>query len=156
MDAALKKKWSSKAILDQVLTGLLPGLETEEYLSSENRAVEMGGGSRAYTTYSLTAKGVRWTRSECPLMLPVPPVVRLLDEEKKERIRLVHAELAADGVDISRVPADVVDDENGEGAGALRVSSTSVIMSSSFCLLLDWLKWHRSIKQDRARGMISI
>ena len=131
MDTTLKKKWSSKPVLDRVLTGLLPVLEAQAYISSENRVADMGGNSRAYITYSLTTKGAQWIRNVCPLMLPVPHAVRLVEEEKQKRIKLVRDELVMDGVDMSRVPAEVMDDENGGGDG----TSCRSTFSSNFDLL---------------------
>lgn len=118
----LKLKWGSNANLDRALSGLLPILEASGYVLSETKI--MNDQSRSYITCRLTPRGSQWrsdynnNRKICrTLELPVPPVVRVIEEEKRVQTDQLKAQLVADAVDLRWIPQNVLDDPEGEGKG---------------------------------------
>lgn len=143
MNADVVAKWKTKANFDRVLTGLLPLLETSGHIRAQNKSVAMSGGrTAAFVSYNLTPKASHWLHgcNQGPLksmLLPVPPAVRLLEEERKAKSDKLKQELIADKIDISLVPKEVFEGEEEDGASK------------------DWLQWHRALKRDRATGFES-
>lgn len=160
MDGNLKKKWKSKTTLHNVLSGLLPALELGGFIVAERRALSTSRGNTEYLSYSLTAKGNQWRNDrmhrspQLSLILPVPTAVRMFEKEKQDSRNRLEAELAADNVDLQNVPTNVFEDAEGEGKGfddQYIICHPRTIKKFTFPLV--WLKWHRTLKEDRLRGI---
>ena len=132
MNDILRAKWRTKQVLDKIVTGLLPPLEAAGYIVAENKTFSSGGGNRAYVTYRLTPRGNQWRSdrenraSEQPLILPVPPAVRIHEEEQQIKRERLKSELSADSVDLRLVPQEVLDDVDGEGGGTTKWLSVPI------------------------------